>query len=150
MLWTDFSGAGRPTFCEYICPVGTLEAGLPLLAVHPEFRQVLGGLFAWKSLILALVIIGSMLNYRFFCKSLCPLGAIYGLLNRISLYRLQLRREACVACGKCRSVCHMGVDPARNPGAAECIRCGECVAACPEQALSLGFSIKCHEKKTSL
>lgn len=150
LLWTDFSGAGRPTFCEYICPAGTLEAGLPLLAVHPEFRQVLGGLFAWKSLILALVIIGSMLNYRFFCKSLCPLGAIYGLLNRISLYRLQLRREACVACGKCRSVCHMGVDPARNPGAAECIRCGECVAACPEQALSLGFSIKCHEKKTSL
>ena len=150
LLWTDFSGAGRPTFCEYICPVGTLEAGLPLLAVHPEFRQMLGGLFAWKSLILALVIIGSMLNYRFFCKSLCPLGAIYGLLNRISLYRLQLRREACVACGKCRSVCHMGVDPARNPGAAECIRCGECVAACPEQALSLGFSIKCHEKKTSL
>ena len=150
LLWTDFSGAGRPTFCEYICPAGTLEAGLPLLAVHPEFRQMLGGLFAWKSLILALVIIGSMLNYRFFCKSLCPLGAIYGLLNRISLYRLQLRREACVACGKCRSVCHMGVDPARNPGAAECIRCGECVAACPEQALSLGFSIKCHEKKTSL
>ena len=150
LLWTDFSGAGRPTFCEYICPAGTLEAGLPLLAVHPEFRQVLGGLFAWKSLILVLVIIGSMLNYRFFCKSLCPLGAIYGLLNRISLYRLQLRREACVACGKCRSVCHMGVDPARNPGAAECIRCGECVAACPEQALSLGFSIKCHEKKTSL
>ena len=150
LLWTDFSGAGRPTFCEYICPAGTLEAGLPLLAVHPEFRQVLGGIFAWKSLILALVIIGSMLNYRFFCKSLCPLGAIYGLLNRISLYRLQLRREACVACGKCRSVCHMGVDPARNPGAAECIRCGECVAACPEQALSLGFSIKCHEKKTSL
>lgn len=150
LLWTDFSGAGRPTFCEYICPAGTLEAGLPLLAVHPEFRQVLGGPFAWKSLILALVIIGSMLNYRFFCKSICPLGAIYGLLNRISLYRLQLRREACVACGKCRSVCHMGVDPARNPGAAECIRCGECVAACPGQALSLGFSIKCHEKKTSL
>ena len=66
---------------------------------------------------------------------------------------IRLGREmanALVACGKCRSVCHMGVDPARNPGAAECIRCGECVAACPEQALSLGFSIKCHEKKTSL
>ena len=140
LLWTDFSGAGRPAFCEYICPAGTLEAGLPLLAARPEFRQVLGGLFAWKFLILVLVITGSMMNYRFFCKSLCPLGAIYGLLNRISLYRLQLRREACVACGKCQSVCPMGVDPVRNPGAAECIRCGECVTACTRQALSLRFS----------
>ena len=140
LLWTDFSGAGRPAFCEYICPAGTLEAGLPLLAARPEFRQVLGGLFAWKFLILVLVITGSMMNYRFFCKSLCPLGAIYGLLNRISLYRLQLRREACVACGKCQSACPMGVDPVRNPGAAECIRCGGCVTACSRQALSLRFS----------
>ena len=140
LLWTDFSGAGRPAFCEYICPAGTLEAGLSLLAVRPEFRQVLGALFAWKVLILALVIIGSMMNYRFFCKLLCPLGAIYGLLNRISLYRLQLKQEACVACGKCKSACAMGVNPVRNPGATECIRCGECVTACSRQALFLGFS----------
>ena len=147
LLWTGFSGAGRPAFCEYICPAGTLEAGLPLLAARPEFRQVLGGLFAWKFLILVLVITGSMMNYRFFCKSLCPLGAIYGLLNRISLYRLQLRREACVACGKCQSVCPMGVDPVRNPGAAECIRCGECVTACTRQALSLRFSTDAIRKR---
>ncbi len=140
LLWTDFSGAGGPAFCEYICPAGTLEAGLPLLAARPEFRQALGGLFAWKLLVLVLVIIGCMMSYRFFCKLLCPLGAIYGLLNRISLYRLQLSREACVACGKCQSACPMGVNPVGNPGAAECIRCGECVAACPRQALSLRFS----------
>ena len=71
---------------------------------------------------------------------LCPLGAIYGLLNRISLYRLQVSRSACVSCGKCQSACPMGVNPARNPGAAECIRCGECVVACPQQALLLKFS----------
>jgi len=140
MLWTDYSGTGAPAFCEFICPAGTLEGGLPLLAAHPEFRQALGGLFAWKFLVLLLVVLGSMASYRFFCKLLCPLGAIYGLLNRLSLYRLQVRQETCVSCGKCRNACPMGVDPVRDPGSAECIRCGECVSACPQQALCLGFS----------
>ena len=140
LLWTDYSGTGVPAFCEFICPAGTLEGGLPLLATHPEFRQGLGKLFAWKFLVLLLVCLGSMMNYRFFCKLLCPLGAIYGLLNRISLYRLQVSRSACVSCGKCQNACPMGVNPVRKPGAAECIRCGECVAACPQQALLLKFS----------
>lgn len=137
--WRDYAGTGAPAFCEYICPAGTLEAGLPLLAAHPEFRQALGGLFAWKMLILLAVLLGSMLHYRFFCKTLCPLGAIYGLLNRISVYRLQVDPGRCTNCGSCRMACRMGVDPLRNPDSAECIRCGECSGACPQNALTMTF-----------
>ena len=75
---------GESTFCEYICPAGTLEAGLPLIATHEEFRPVLGKLFALKVSILLAVIVACVVVHRFFCRVMCPLGAIYGLLNRIS------------------------------------------------------------------
>ena len=137
MTWRNYADAGAPAYCEYICPAGTLEGGLPLLVTHPEFRQALGMLFAWKLTVLLLVLFGSMVHYRFFCKILCPLGAIYGLLNRISVYRLHVDQDRCVNCGRCGRSCRMGVDPLRHPDAAECIRCGECVTACPKGAISM-------------
>lgn len=147
-LWTDYAGVGAPAFCQYICPAGTLEAGLPLLAARPEFRQAAGNLFLWKCFLLALTILGSIKVYRFFCRAICPLGAIYGWLNRVSLYRVRVQPELCIACGKCQSACPMGLDPVHQSDSPECIRCGECEAACGQGALRCGFfsSGRCLEK----
>ena len=82
---TNYMGMGKPAFCQYICPAGTLEGGISLLSTHPELRQTIGGLFFLKIFILILTMIGCILIYRFFCKILCPLGAIYGLMNKISI-----------------------------------------------------------------
>ena len=70
----DAFGQGSPWFCKYVCPSGTLLAGWPLAAVNPMLRDVLGFLFAWKSLLLILLIVLSLLVYRPFCRYLCPLG----------------------------------------------------------------------------
>jgi polyferredoxin len=134
----DF-GLGDPAFCKYICPAGTLGAGLPLIAANPPLRAALGALFAWKLALALVIVAGCLTIYRFFFCFLCPLGAIYGLFNRISLYQLRYRRESCVACGICRDTCRLGVDPAQNPASSECIRCGDCAAACPNKALQAGF-----------
>lgn len=142
---TNYMGMGKPAFCQYICPAGTLEGGLPLLASHPELRQVIGKLFSLKAVILLGTILGCMSIYRFFCKALCPLGAIYGLLNKISIYHLTVDKDKCIGCGKCAKTCKMDVDPVKNPASAECIRCGECREVCPVQAISLGFG---KDKKT--
>ena len=139
-VWVNYSDTGMPAFCQYICPAGTLEAGFALLATHPELRQSLGWLFAWKFFVLVLVVVASMMNCRFFCKSLCPLGAIYGMLNSISIYRLHVDRDRCVECGLCHRVCPMEVDPLRSPNGTECIRCGECADACPQKAIHLGLA----------
>jgi len=136
---TNYMGMGKPAFCQYICPAGTLEGGLPLLASHPELRQVIGKLFSLKAVILLGTILGCMSIYRFFCKALCPLGAIYGLLNKISVYHLTVDKDKCIGCGKCAKTCKMDVDPVKNPASAECIRCGECREVCPVQAIILGF-----------
>lgn len=136
---TNYMGMGKPAFCQYICPAGTLEGGIPLLLSHQSLRQTIGPLFTLKMTILIVTIIGCLLVYRFFCKTLCPLGAIYGLLNKISIYRLDVNEHKCVNCGKCRQVCKMEVDPVKTPDSAECIRCGACADACPEGAICLKF-----------
>lgn len=127
---------GEPTFCEYICPAGTLEAGLPLIATHEEFRDVLGNLFALKVSILLAVIAACVFVSRFFCRVMCPLGAIYGLLNRYSFYRLNFAADKCIGCGKCKKACPLDLDPTKEFNSAECVRCGQCVAACPVGALT--------------
>lgn len=134
------SELGKPTFCEYICPAGTLEAGLPLIATHEEFRNVLGNLFALKISILIAVIIGCISIHRFFCRVMCPLGAIYGLLNRYSFYQLTCAADKCIGCGRCKKICPLDLDPTKEFNSAECVRCGRCKSVCPTQALNQNFS----------
>ncbi len=139
---TNYMGMGKPAFCQYICPAGTLQGGIPLLSARPELRQAIGSLFSLKMVILIGTMIGCIFIYRFFCRTLCPLGAIYGLMNRFSLYHLDVDENTCVRCGTCKKVCKMEVDPVKNPDSAECIRCGACAAACPRDAIYVGFSKK--------
>lgn len=90
VVLTNYMGIGKPAFCQFICPAGTLEGGIPLLSMHDELRQTIGSLFSLKLTILIITIIGCILSYRFFCKTLCPLAVIYGLLNKISFYHLNV------------------------------------------------------------
>ena len=122
-------GIGDPFFCKYLCPQGVLEGAIPLSLVNPSIRAALGKLFSWKLSILLTIIVLSVLFFRPFCKWLCPLGAFYALLNRMSLFRMQVDRDKCVSCGKCAKACKMDVDVTKTPNHTECIRCGMCARA---------------------
>lgn len=150
VLVTDFTGTGGPAFCRYICPAGTLEAGLPLLAANESLRALTGPLFWWKLGVLLLTLTGCVFIHRFFCKTGCPLGAFYGLLNRISAYRLEVDAEKCVHCGACARACPMDVDPCLTPNSPECIRCGRCRAVCPANAVRFRFGFGPGKKKGAL
>ncbi len=135
-LVVDVMGTGSPWFCEYICPSGTLFAGIPLVLMNSGLRVTAGLRFIWKaSLLLILLIIGIKI-YRPFCKYLCPLGAIYGCLNPVALYRFQVDKEKCIKCKACQKVCGMDIKVWKHPNSAECIRCGACKAICPQKAIS--------------
>lgn len=130
---------GDPAFCEYICPSGTLFAGIPLLSVNEQLRALAGWLFGWKGLLLLVIVALAVQISRPFCRYACPLGAIYGFFSRISLYRVRVDHAACIHCGNCTRQCPMAVTVPKDPNTAECIRCGECAAVCPTQAIKVGF-----------
>ena len=71
--------------------------------------------------------------FRFFCRFFCPLGAIYGLFNKISLLGMNLDKSKCVDCGLCVGECLMDV---KHVGDHECISCGRCVNVCPTNAIT--------------
>lgn len=145
LLVVDFTGQGDPWFCKYICPSGTLAAGIPLVLLNENLKLAVGNLFFWKAAILIVLIILALWVYRPFCKYLCPLGAIYSFFNPVALYRYQIDESACTKCGKCKKACKMDIKVWEKPNSLECIRCGDCVRACPTQAISRKKG-GCHEK----
>ena len=140
-------GIGDPFFCKYLCPQGVLEGAIPLSLVNPSIRAALGKLFSWKLSILLTIIVLSVLFFRPFCKWLCPLGAFYALLNRMSLFRMQVDRDKCVSCGKCAKACKMDVDVTKTPNHTECIRCGMCARACPTCAVHFRYGFWTREAR---
>ena len=132
-------GMGDPFFCKYLCPQGVLEGAIPLSLVHSGIRAALGALFTWKCSILLGVVVLSVVFYRPFCKWLCPLGAIYALLNKVSLFQMKVDKRKCISCGKCAQACKMDVDVTQTPNHTECIRCGMCVRACPTNAVCFRY-----------
>ena len=124
-----------PAFCKYICPAGTLEGAMGLLANEINSGELarLGPLFTWKFALLVSFIVGSVFIFRFFCRFFCPLGALYGLFNKFSLLGVKLDRSKCIDCGKCLTTCQMDI---HHVGDHECISCGDCVSVCPTGAIS--------------
>ena len=128
-----------PTFC-WFCPIGALFAGIPYKLTHPGTRLGLP-LYVHLS-ILAAVLIAALLIPRAWCRYICPLGAIAGLFNRISIVRVELDEGRCTACGACLRACPMGLRSLSDVGkSAECLLCGRCVEACPSGALRMGVSL---------
>ncbi|WP_417144739.1 4Fe-4S binding protein [Raoultibacter massiliensis] len=131
------TGVGTPAFCAYLCPAGTLEAGIPLVTMNEGLRFMLGSLFNWKVGVLVALVLVSLFVYRPFCRFLCPLGALYSFFNRFALLRYRVDNEACTNCGACLAVCKVDI---RTVSDRECIQCGACVTSCETNAIR--FSLR--------
>lgn len=135
MFLTNKFGIAKPYFCEYICPVGTLEAGLPLVILNKFIRKSIGFLFAWKLVILVVLMILALYINRPFCRYLCPLGAFYSVFNKISFYKMKIEEDKCIKCGICTKTCEQSIEVYKNPNSLDCIRCKKCIDKCPQKAI---------------
>ncbi len=102
---------------------------------QPYFLQ---GFFL--GLIFLLVLGLNLIEKRFWCKTLCPLGALLGLLSRWALLRRSVS-EGCNSCGACAPHCQGGAVAEGNGSwrSAECIYCLDCDDPCPVDAVRFGF-----------
>ena len=103
---------------------------------QPYFRQG----FALGLIFLAIMVLNLRVT-RFWCRALCPLGALLGILSRWSILGLEKHPAHCEDCNRCLLDCQGGDDPI--PGAqwrkAECHLCFNCVGDCPESGLKFKF-----------
>ena len=129
-----FKDQPLPAFCKYICPSGTLEGGMLLLAnkVNASYFSMLGPIFTWKFLLMVSIMVGCVFIFRLFCRFLCPIGAIYGLFNKLSFFGVKVEEHNCINCNLCVKHCKMDVN---KVGDQECISCGECMNVCPTDAI---------------
>ena len=129
-----FRDTPLPAFCKYICPAGTIEGGVSLLAneVNSSYFAMLGPLFTWKFLLMVSILVGSIFIFRLFCRFICPLGALYGLFNKISVFGVKVDEPKCTHCNLCVNHCKVDI---KHVGDQECISCGECVKVCPTNAI---------------
>ncbi len=83
--------------------------------------------------VIGLLVLASTLVQHFWCRYLCPYGALMGLVSLLSPVKIRRDAEACIDCGKCAKACSAGlhVDKLIQIRSAECTACMACVAACP-------------------
>ncbi len=86
-------------------------------------------------LVLGIIIVASLFVQNFWCRFLCPYGALLGLLSWLSPTRIRRNAETCIDCAKCAKACPSGlpVDKLVQIRSVECTGCLECVAVCPAQ-----------------
>jgi polyferredoxin len=94
------------------------------------------------AVVLGILVLASFVVKNFWCRYLCPYGALLGLTSLLSPLRIRRAESACIDCAKCTKACpsSLPVDKLVTIKSAECTGCLECVAVCPaEGALDLSF-----------
>jgi polyferredoxin len=117
------------------------------VSVLPSFNYAGGDLYIRQplfyggvliSVLFIAVLFANRFLSRFWCRVLCPLGALLGILSSKSLLRIRRDVEKCTDCRKCLRYCHGGCDPHTELRASECHACMNCIEDCPEDAIHYG------------
>ncbi len=89
--------------------------------------------------ILLAIIIASFFIERFFCRYLCPLGALFTIISRLKTLKVRKPSDKCGNCRACTKSCAMGITMYKNTkiGSGECINCYKCIPACPRKNVSV-------------
>ena len=125
----------------YVVYLSTASLKLVFLEVDPYFalfnfwsdEVTIGGL-----IVLGVILLSSLFVERAWCKYACPFGALVGLTNFFSVFKIRRNPSTCISCNACTRACPMNIDVAVKKTVLnhQCIRCGICTSEdkCPVPA----------------
>ncbi len=128
-------------------PLALLTRTVSLLIV-PAFDRATGLVYAKEfvarggtalAVVFVLILFTNRFIPRFWCRVLCPLGALLGLFGGMSLFRLWRDEKKCTQCMLCVKNCHGGCDPHGEIKYSDCHLCMNCLQDCPEGAIHYGL-----------
>lgn len=120
----NVAGVDVPVFICRLCPAGALESAVPnVAAAMATDTQPIPWPSAIKMVILGLFLTAVFFVRRPWCTLFCPLGAIFGLFNRIAFFGLKFHNAKCIDCKTCRSMCQYGGRTDVRVGSVSCNRC---------------------------
>jgi len=98
---------------------------------EPKYHQL-----GWVIGLILLFLVGmNLVIPRFFCRVLCPLGALLGLLSRFAVWRIERDPNKCTDCDLCLQSCEGASDPHKQLRKSECFVCFNCLEDCPHDAI---------------
>ena len=102
------------------------DKDLGLLSVTQRFYELSGLIF----LFFVAVVLLNLVIPRFYCRFLCPLGALFGITSRFAIWRIGKNKNTCTGCKFCESYCEGGCEPASAIRITECVLCFNCRQDC--------------------
>jgi len=150
--WVDIPLRGLKYFLLgfFLWAISTMSAAAIAAFMHSDYGVVAGvkmlNFFRFLSqtglIVIGILVLASLIVQNFWCRYLCPYGALLGFASLLSPVRIRREPEPCIDCAKCAKVCpsSLPVDKLVTIKSAECTGCLECVAICPaEGALHLAL-----------
>jgi polyferredoxin len=128
-------------------PIVTFYRGV-IISLFPALNSVTGEFYKTTPIFLGGALIGFMFLAilfanrfitRFWCRLICPLGALLGVMSIGSVMRIRRDVEKCTDCAKCLRSCQGACDPHAALRVTECHVCMNCIDDCPEEALRYGL-----------
>lgn len=122
---------------------GILFGGSAAALRYIEPYTYFGSAFTISGLGITAIIITIILVFfknRFFCTNICPVGAVLGILSKISLNKIHINQDTCVSCGMCEKNCPSSCINAKEKSVDNetCIKCLKCLEVCPKNSIKYG------------
>jgi MauM/NapG family ferredoxin protein len=151
LLYRSFILAVLPSAASAADKLITILPGAGLSTVRDNLAQYLQNLTInrtfHQAVLIGLIFLGLLLlnlwRERFWCRYLCPAGALLGLLARRNLVTIRVDPDRCAKCNLCTIQCQTQADPhpQGNWKAGECVYCYTCAALCPTSAINTPIQI---------
>ncbi|MCP4589629.1 MAG: 4Fe-4S dicluster domain-containing protein [bacterium] len=148
LVYRSFTVAVVPEWDRTLLELETIAGEMGTTLEPLRSREDPGGFVGgWVVGFILLFLVGmNLVIPRFFCRVLCPLGALLGSLSRFAVWRIERDPHKCTDCDLCLQSCEGASDPHTQLRMSECFVCFNCIEDCPHDALSFSmFPPKAHE-----